>query len=670
MNKILYLSIACITMLHASDVTMETIDIEATVLEDVSGDEVKSADLAEALVQKIPNISLVRRSGIANDIILRGQKKDNINVLVDGGKIYGGCPNRMDPPTSHIMTNNISGIKIIEGPYDVENFGTLSGGVYVTTKKPTKEISGEVSFNMGSWNYKKAAATVSGGIQNIRLLLSASTESSDQYKDGDGNTFSQQIENYIVLHPTLAGTAYQETYANAEAYNKKSLMGKVYIDIGDRQELELSYTANRSDDVLYPSSKMDALYDDSDLFHAKYTVVNLGDYSKELSVLGYYSYVEHPMSTLYRKMAVSEAAAMTTGAVTSYLQSSIAGVKVKNTMEITDNTEVRVGIDMSRRNWDGQYHTQTGRNPEGRPNIPDVDTDNIGLFAELEKRYDIITVTAGMRYDNTQITTAGEAPGSDYNRFNANVFATYDMSESLQFFAGVGQSSRVPDPKELYFKSSMGGSIGTPNLDATVNREIDLGMENRYENLTLRTKVFYSMLSDYIYYNASKMLNRYENIDATIYGFDLSGSIYATDTFYVDFGVAYQRGKKEDPLRTQTGTNLAEIPPLKANVAFNYEYAKDSKIMLETFGATSWSRYDAENGEQPLDSYMVVNLKVDHNFGHGISLAAGVDNIFDRTYAVTNTYSDLTLITDGTSKEVMLINEPGRYLYVNAIYRF
>ena len=36
---------------------------------------IKSADLAEALSKNVPSISIVRRSGIANDIILRGQKK-------------------------------------------------------------------------------------------------------------------------------------------------------------------------------------------------------------------------------------------------------------------------------------------------------------------------------------------------------------------------------------------------------------------------------------------------------------------------------------------------------------------------------------------------------------------------------------------------------------------
>lgn len=91
-----------------------TISVESTRLSDVSGEEVKSADLADALNKQLPSISIVRRSGIANDIILRGQKKDNINITIDNSKIYGACPNRMDPPTSHILTNNIDSINIIE----------------------------------------------------------------------------------------------------------------------------------------------------------------------------------------------------------------------------------------------------------------------------------------------------------------------------------------------------------------------------------------------------------------------------------------------------------------------------------------------------------------------------------------------------------------------------
>ena len=303
MKKVV-LAASVMTMAVSSALIAEeigVIEVESTKLSDVSGEEVKSADLAEALTKKVPSVSIVRRSGIANDIILRGQKKDNINILVDNTKVYGACPNRMDPPTSHILTNTIESIDIIEGPYDVENFGTLSGAVKITTIKPTEGLNGEVSLNVGSFDYLKAAATVSGGNDTIRFLLSMSNETSSQYEDGDGNTFADQIDN---LNPTtnpMMDPRYKDEYRDIDAYEKSAILGKVFIDLTENQELRLSYTANRSDDVLYPSSRMDALYDDSNIFNIEYSVKELGRYSKSLDVQYYSSDVEHPMSTFYRK---------------------------------------------------------------------------------------------------------------------------------------------------------------------------------------------------------------------------------------------------------------------------------------------------------------------------------------------------------------------------------
>ena len=201
MKRGIYLSFICITTLGASeqlaDINVtEQVPMATKVVKNVSGEEVKSADLADALNRKIPSISLIRRSGIANDITLRGQKRDNINVTIDGAKICGACVNRMDPPTSHVVTHAIDDIEIKEGPFDVEEFGTLSGSVKVTTLKPEKEISGEVSLNGGSFGYKKASGTITGGTDKVRFLLSASTEEGEQYEDGDGNDFSEQLANY------------------------------------------------------------------------------------------------------------------------------------------------------------------------------------------------------------------------------------------------------------------------------------------------------------------------------------------------------------------------------------------------------------------------------------------------------------------------------------------
>jgi iron complex outermembrane receptor protein len=215
----------------------------------------------------------------------------------------------------------------------------------------------------------------------------------------------------------------------------------------------------------------------------------------------------------------------------------------------------------------------------------------------------------------------------------------------------------------------MSPQLGTPDLDQTFNTEIDFGVENRYANLNIKTKLFYSWLKDYIYYDSSKMQNRFVNIDATIYGLDIGGTYYAADDLYLDFGVAYQRGRKDKPLAGQTDKDLAEIPPAKLNLALNYDYLAKGTARVEMIAASGWDDYDADNGEQEIGGYAVFNLKLKHRFTDSIEVAAGIDNLFDRTYAVSNTYKDLTLLADGTG-EVMLLNEPGRYYYLNGTYRF
>lgn len=653
------------------------ITVEGKKLTDVSGEEVKSADLAEALSKEVPDISIVRRSGIANDIILRGQKKDNINILIDGAKVYGACPNRMDPPTSHIVTHNIDSIEITEGPYDVENFGTLSGAVKITTKKPEKGFAGEVNLNLGRWGYRKASTTLKGGTDRFKALVTLSGETSEQYEDGDGNNFPQQIENFFGTSDTPR--QYKDRYLDQDAYTKRSFMGKFYLDVTDDQELQMSYTANRSDDVLYPTTPMDALYDNSDILDLNYKIKHLGALSKSLEIQYYHSRVEHPMSTFFRKAS---------GPVDSEnekrnsLEAKIQGLKLTNAFDLNPTTEITYGIDLSRRNWDGHYEGLGKQAPiDGLVSIDDTDTDNRAVFFVWDQDFSDFNLRAGARYDDTSIEPGGKAanqPSNDYYALSGYLFGTYQAGQSSKLFAGIGRSHRVPDARELYFRGSniinkkpVNPQIGSPDLDQTSNTEIDLGMESEYQDLNLKTKLFYSWLQDYIYFNSDKKVHKFENIDAVIYGLDISGSYFMTDDLYADFGLAWLRGKKDKPLAGQSDTDLAEIPPLKFNLALNYDYMYNSSARAELVAADTWDKFDADNGEQKIGAWAVLNLKVKHYVNRRFEITAGVDNLFDRTYAVSNTYKDLTLLSaTGGDDVVMLLNEPGRYYYVNTTFKF
>ncbi|MDX9743422.1 MAG: TonB-dependent receptor, partial [Arcobacteraceae bacterium] len=159
---------------------------------------------------------------------------------------------------------------------------------------------------------------------------------------------------------------------------------------------------------------------------------------------------------------------------------------------------------------------------------------------------------------------------------------------------------------------------------------------------------------------------KYVNTDAKIYGLELSGYQTLSDTLSLDFGLNYQKGKKDALSSTNDDTDMADITPLKANVALAYD-DNTHKATIEVVARKKWSDVDSDNGEQELAGWAILNGKYNHTFTKNIDVTVGMDNILDKTYAATNTYNDLSLIG---SADKMLLNEAGRYTYLNLRYTF
>ena len=157
---------------------------------------------------------------------------------------------------------------------------------------------------------------------------------------------------------------------------------------------------------------MDALYDDSDIFNFEYSITDMGTYSKKLEVQVYRSDVEHPMSTKYR---VVSGATDSNNEVISDLRTTMQGAKIKNLMEVGEY-DLTLGLDVSRRNWDGKYikHGIMSAMITGRKSIDDVDTDNRAFFTSLEKSFGKLDVEIGGRYDDTEIDHGGDFEDKKY----------------------------------------------------------------------------------------------------------------------------------------------------------------------------------------------------------------------------------------------------------------
>jgi iron complex outermembrane receptor protein len=494
---------------------------------------------------------------------------------------------------------------------------------------------------------------VSGGNDTVRVLLSGSVESSDQYEDGDGNTLAEQAK---LKAPTP--NQYQPDYEDMKAYKKKSVNAKMFVNVTEDQELQLSITKNESDDILYANVAMDAIYDDSDIYSIAYNIRDLTESYKNINLQYYYSKVEHPMSTEYRKAAASDP----TKNMTSELKTTMQGVKLKNDFDF-DGLKVLVGLDGSKRTWDGFYKNNVSGMVMPFASIDNATTKNIALFTKLDKSFGSLDFSFGARYDSTKITNDGNKNEPDFNALNANFLTTYNISNTNKVFFGIGQAYRVPDGRELYFTKS-GVLSGNPQLDQTKNQEIDLGYELDSSLMHFKLKGFYSMLDNYIYYNNTT----FQNIDATIYGAELSASVYATDDITLDMGASYKVGEKDEALVGQTDKDLADIAPLRANIGVTYEYMPDSTASIDVQYSDKWDKFDDDNGEQAIASWTTLNAKVKHAFNKHVDFTLGVNNITDKTYAQSNTYVDLTLLSAGT--ETMLLNEPGRYIYTNLDIKF
>lgn len=355
--------------------------------------------------------------------------------------------------------------------------------------------------------------------------------------------------------------------------------------------------------------------------------------------------------------------------MTNHLKTSMQGLKLKNSFDI-DSYKLLIGLDSSKRMWEGEkYRTNVASGvvtPMGVSLTP-TQTDNRAIFAKVEKSFGDLNIQTGVRYDSTEITPDDTTKhANDYTALSANIIATYSLDSQNSVFLGFGSAARVPDARELY--PVVDYITGNQELKQTKNREIDLGYEAIYDNFTFKAKTFYSMLEDYIYLKKTGAATyTFENIDAAVYGAELSASYFIADNISLDAGASYKRGKKESS-PTQSDRDLADMAPLRGNVAINYEYMNNSMATLEMQASDRWDTIDSQSGEQVLSGWSIYNAKVKHEIDKHVEISVGVNNISDKTYAQNNTYVDLILLSSGGT--TMLMNEPGRYFYTNLTFKF
>lgn len=639
---------------------------------DMSGLRESSArDLGEAL-SALDGVAKIRKAGIANDVVVRGLQQNNINVLIDGARIYGACPSHMDPPAQHVDFAEVDRVEVNKGAFDVTNQGSLGAMVNIVTKSPGLGFQVRPSLSLGSFGYYNPSLTVSYGIPRFRVLGGYSYRTSRAYTDGAGRRFTDYA-------------AYSAAGRDRRAFDIHTGWLELEFKLSDRQQLSLNYTRQQAGMILYPYLTMDGDADNADRGGFKYSATGLGSAVRNVRVEGYFTQVKHFMSDSQRMSAMGG----------SWMMASDASTRTMGGRVETDlGRSLTAGVESYQREWNLTGQMKMNGTMMVNPSIPDVATTSVGAYATWQKQLtDRLRVEAGARFDHAAMRVQNQAASTnlyaqfhgtrrtsnDDNYGSGNVRLSWTLPGSSELFAGFGTTGRLPDAQERYISRAMAARpmVGNPSLPITRNREWSAGWSLHRDRFTLRPLFFYSFLDNYILVNQQTALagtgmgsmmmastaRSFTNVDARLYGGELSYHARLTEKFSLDGGGSYTRGIADTrPVVNVNSRNLPEMPPLRGWSALRYTH-RWAFAEINTTASNRQSLVSADLGERPTAGYALLGLKLGFTVRR-VSASFSLDNLLNRFY-----YENLSYYRDPFSAGLK-VPEPGRNAFAQIRYSF
>lgn len=632
--------------------------------------ESSARDMGEAL-ETVPGFASVTKGAIANDIILRGQQRDNINVFLDGVRLYGGCPSRMDPPSFHFDFAEVDSIEIIKGPYDLYNAGSMGGMVNAVSKNPPTGTAAEVTGTYGSFNLINLSGSASQATEDSFFLAGYAYKSSDVPESGNGKLITD-------IYPIASNNRYLPQFIDDGAYQINTFWAKGGTTVGP-SKIGLNYSYQDAEDVLYPFLKMDAEYDRTHRVNFTSTTKISGSALEEINFQAWWNKVDHLMNDKFRvsstpSMMVTRDVMMETDSTTQVYGSKF------NAKIAAGEGLLEVGVDYYNRNWDATNISAMSAAYTPQPMLPDVDADNFGAFGKYSQPLGAkFKLSGGARIDYTDITAnalsatrlntfyathngPGLSNSTEFTEVSGNIQLTWLPKDGIEIFTGFGSGVRTPDAQELYIGLQRMGNnswVGNPNLDASRNNQLDVGVKFSGDSYYLNTSVFYSMLDNYINLTDSMAgtAKTYQNIDAEMYGGEIAGQYALPFDLFLRGTLSYVRGENSD-----TDAPLVEIPPMNGSAAIRYDVGSYFVEISERFAAEQ-DRVDASLNEEKTSGWAVTDIKGGASWGKW-SATGGVNNLFDKQYVTHNSY-----LRDPFSAGVK-VPEPGLLAYVTFAYKY
>ncbi|MEB3839284.1 MULTISPECIES: TonB-dependent copper receptor [Pseudomonas] len=602
---------------------------------------VPASDGADYL-KTIPGFSAIRSGGTNGDPVLRGMFGSRLNILTNGGVMLGACPNRMDAPTSYISPETYDRLTVIKGPQSVIWGPGGSAGTILFDREPESfgTLGSRVNASLlggSNGRFDKVLDAAAGNSQGYARFVGNQSRS-DDYDDGHGDTVPSRWDKWN---------------------------GDVALGWTPDADTLLELTAGKGDgEARYAGRGMDGSQFKRESLGLRFEKSNLGEVLDKVEAQVYYNYADHVMDNY--SLRTPSGSGMMGMPMVSNVDRRTLGARVKATWRWAD-VQLVSGLDAQT----NEHRKRGGMGIDahkGQPWTKDADFHNYGVFSELTwyatgndrlvtgARLDRASARDFRQGSPTEGDTRADTLPSGFVRYEHDLAVIPATT-----YVGLGHAQRFPDYWELFSpkRAPAGAANAFDGIKPEKTTQVDFGIQYQDERLEAWASGYVGQIRDYILFDYQGMSSQAQNIDARIMGGELGAAYRLTENWKADATLAYAWGKNSSDDKA-----LPQMPPLESRLGLTYSrdlwsvgalwrlVAEQNRI-AENQGNVVGKDYEKSAG------FGVFSLNGAYKVNRNLKLSAGVDNLFDKTYA-----EHLNLAGNAgfgyPATDPQPVNEPGR----------
>ena len=599
------------------------------------------------ITARLESMSLIKRGAYAMEPQLGGFSGGQINVTIDGMKIFGACTDKMDPVTSYVEPSNLKNINVNKGTNACETGCNIGGSIDLTLQKSemTDSNTPNTSIEFGYESVSNGRNLVfTTGLSHNKLSwgINGVYRKNDNYTNGLGKKvpFSQ-------FEKTNIHTNLQYRLDSASNFKADALFDLAHnvgypalpMDVSKAQAILLALEYER---IAQNSLKVKLYIND---------VVHVMDDSKRDSTFYLQNHTTNKTDTVMMRMDMPG-------------RSTTLGTYGQYIININDQNRLKLKIDnytnrsVAEMTMYMHFKGMSSEAPMYMQTWPDMLRNVTGVFVQHSMVIsNKLTLMTNGRIDYTIDRQQNKLAQQQFSVLNYNLpssfrnltkainaTAKYQFPEPLTTSLTVGWSERMPTNTErfgFYLYNAYDGYdyIGNPYLKTEKSFFSELKLSYTTSNLQLNFSQSASRLTDYILGKTNttlQQLNFYAN-GIRIYT-NYPGALLLSTNLQLLYqptrSISFFALTKFTSGKLDSGDPLPLIPPLNNVVAIRYQKTNWA-VQAENETSLSQNSINSNYGETRTPAFSVFNLKTNHQFDlkkTKLEVALGVNNLLNNVY--------------------------------------